>query len=119
MAEPKFGPAGNSESFAAAGFKKSEDAPAWLAQMGLTAFEYQCGRGVRCGEETALKIGAAAKQHGIQMSIHAPYFINLSSEESERMEKNVGYVLEDRAAGCAAWRNTHGRALRRSGQADP
>lgn len=40
------------------------------------------------------KIGAAAKQHGIQMSIHAPYFINLSSEESERMEKNVGYVLE-------------------------
>ena len=94
MAEPKFGPAGNSESFAAAGFKKSEDAPAWLAQMGLTAFEYQCGRGVRCGEETALKIGAAAKQHGIQMSIHAPYFINLSSEESERMEKNVGYVLE-------------------------
>ena len=93
-AEPKFGPAGNSESFAAAGFKKSEDAPAWLAQMGLTAFEYQCGRGVRCGEETALKIGAAAKQHGIQMSVHAPYFINLSSEESERMEKNVGYVLE-------------------------
>ena len=94
MAEPKFGPAGNSESFAAAGFKKSEDAPAWLAQMGLTAFEYQCGRGVRCGEETALKIGAAAEQHGIRMSIHAPYFINLSSEESERMEKNVGYVLE-------------------------
>ena len=67
MAEPKFGPAGNSESFAAAGFKKSEDAPAWLAQMGLTAFEYQCGRGVRCGEETALKIGAAAEQHGIQL----------------------------------------------------
>ena len=42
MAEPRFGPAGNSESFAAAGFKKSEDAPAWLAQMGLTAFEYPC-----------------------------------------------------------------------------
>ena len=106
MTEPRFGPAGNSESFAAAGFKKSEDAPAWLAQMGLTAFEYQCGRGVRCGEETALKIGAAAKQHGIRMSIHAPYFINLSSEESERMEKNVGYVLET------------ARPLRRSGQAD-
>ena len=47
-----------------------------------------------CGEETALKIGAAARRHGITMSIHAPYFINLSSEESERMEKNVGYVLE-------------------------
>ena len=94
MSKAKFGPAGNSESFAAEGYKKSEDAPAWLAAKGLTAFEYQCGRGVRCGEDTARKIGAAAKAHGIQMSIHAPYFINLSSEESERMEKNVGYVLE-------------------------
>lgn len=94
MSEAKFGPAGNSESFAAEGYRKSEDAPAWLAAKGLTAFEYQCGRGVRCGEETALKIGAAARAHGIQMSIHAPYFINLSSEEDERMEKNVGYVLE-------------------------
>lgn len=94
MNKAKFGPAGNSESFAAEGYKRSEDAPAWLAAKGLTAFEYQCGRGVRCGEDTALKIGAAAKAHGIQMSIHAPYFINLSSEETERMEKNVGYVLE-------------------------
>ena len=45
-------------------------------------------------EETAAKIGAAAKQNGIQVSVHAPYFINLSSEEHERMDKNIGYVLE-------------------------
>lgn len=94
MSKARFGPAGNSESFTAEGFKKSEDAPAWLAAKGLTAFEYQCGRGVRCGEETARKIGAAAALHDIRMSIHAPYFINLSSEETERMEKNIGYVLE-------------------------
>ena len=94
MIEARFGPAGNSESFAAEGFKKSEDAPAWIAARGLTAFEYQCGRGVRCGEDTAKRIGAAARAHGVQMSIHAPYFINLSSEESERMEKNIGYVLD-------------------------
>ena len=79
MIEARFGPAGNSESFAAEGFKKSEDAPAWIAARGLTAFEYQCGRGVRCGEDTAKRIGAAARAHGVQMSIHAPYFINLSS----------------------------------------
>ena len=94
MNEPRFGPAGNSESFAAAGYKKSEDAPGWLAQMGLDAFEYQCGRGVHVGAETAGRIGAAARANGIQMSVHAPYFINLSSEEHERMEKNVQYVLD-------------------------
>ena len=47
--EAVFGPAGNAESFAAAGFRATADAPAWLAQMGLTAYEYQCGRGVRVG----------------------------------------------------------------------
>ena len=31
MNKAKFGPAGNSESFAAEGYKRSEDAPAWLA----------------------------------------------------------------------------------------
>lgn len=101
MNKAKFGPAGNADSFAAAGFKKSEDAPAWLAAQGLTAYEYQCGRGVHVGEETARRIGAAAKAAGIQMSIHAPYFINLSSEESERMAKNVQYVLD--TARAAVW----------------
>ena len=94
MIEARFGAAGNSESFAAEGFNRSEDAPFRIAARGLTAFEYQCGRGVRCGEDTAKRIGAAARAHGVQMSIHAPYFINLSSEESERMEKNIGYVLD-------------------------
>ncbi|MDO5141599.1 MAG: TIM barrel protein [Eubacteriales bacterium] len=94
MSKAYFGPAGNAASFTAADYKKSEDAPAWIAAKGLNAFEYQCGRGVHCGAETAQRIGAAARAHGIRMSIHAPYFINLSSEEHERMEKNVGYVLE-------------------------
>ncbi|MGI6182067.1 MAG: TIM barrel protein [Agathobaculum sp.] len=94
MSKARFGPAGNAESFAAAGYKKSEDAPAWLAAQGLNAYEYQCGRGVHVGAETARKIGAAAAAHDVQMSVHAPYFINLSSEEHERMKKNIGYVLD-------------------------
>lgn len=89
-----FGPAGNAESFAAAGFRATTDAPAWLARMGLTAYEYQCGRGVRIGKETAKKIGQAAREHHIAMSLHAPYFINLSTEKEEQKEKNVRYVLD-------------------------
>lgn len=92
--EAKFGPAGNAQSFTAQGYKKSEQAPAWLAAQGLNAYEYQCGRGVKAGEQTAYAIGQAAAEHGIQLSIHAPYYINLSSEESERREKNIGYVLD-------------------------
>lgn len=98
MRAPEFGPAGNAESFAAAGFKATVDAPAWLHGLGLTAYEYQCGRGVNIGEQTARRIGAQAALHGIAMSVHAPYYINLSSREPERVEKNIGYVL----AACRA-----------------
>ena len=89
-----FGPAGNAESFSAAGFRATADAPAWLAQMSLTAYEYQCGRGVRVGTETAQKIGQAARENDITLSLHAPYFINLSTDTEEQREKNVRYVLE-------------------------
>ncbi|MBR5266502.1 MAG: TIM barrel protein [Clostridia bacterium] len=88
-----FGPAGNSDSFSKE-YKSSKNAPLWLKNMGLSAYEYQCGRGVNIGEITAKAIGDEAKAHGIQMSLHAPYFINLSSAEPERIEKNIRYVLE-------------------------
>ena len=93
-----FGPAGNSQSFADAGFKATVDAPAFIQKMGLNAYEYQCGHGVSVGDETARKIGDAARAHGVTMSLHAPYYINLSSDEEERIEKNIGYVL----ASCRA-----------------
>ena len=45
----RFGTAGTSDSFAAKGYKNSLDIPAYTAEMGLDAFEYQCGHGVRLG----------------------------------------------------------------------
>lgn len=91
--EIKFGPAGNSDSFAKAGFKKTADAPKWIENLGLNAFEYQCGRGINIGDETATLIGDNARKHGITMSLHTPYFINLSSIDEVRQEKNVNYIL--------------------------
>lgn len=93
MSKPRFGPAGNSQSFLDAGYKATVAAPKFIHAMGLTAFEYQCGRGVTVGQDTAEKIGAAAKEYDIALSIHTPYFINLSSAETERRQKNIGYIL--------------------------
>lgn len=92
--EIKFGPAGNSDSFTQQGFKKTVDAPKWLNEMGLNAYEYQCGRGIKIGEETATEIGVNAKKYNISLSLHTPYYINLSSNEEERMEKNALYIIE-------------------------
>ena len=57
-----FGPAGNSESFSAMGYKSSLQVPEYLTKMGLDAFEYQCGRGVNIGTEKANELGLKARK---------------------------------------------------------
>ena len=94
----RFGVAGNSDTFTNTVSKSSLDAPAWLSSIGLDHYEYQCGRGVRVKEETARQLGENARNVGITLSIHAPYFISLSNPDPEALRKNIGYV----AASCQA-----------------
>ena len=94
----RFGPAGQADNYPGKG---SADYPAWLAERGLDAFEYQCGKGVSVGEETARTVGEAARAHGIQLSLHAPYFINLANPNPESRKKTTGYVLA--ACQAAEW----------------
>lgn len=94
MLKPKFGPAGNSDSFYQEGFSASVDMPKWLAARDLDAFEYSFGRGIRLGTEGAKAIRAEAEKYGIQLSVHMPYFINLATEEDEKKVKNIGYFVD-------------------------
>ena len=84
-----FGPAGNAESFP---YKSSVDAPRWLQELGLDCYEYQCGKGVRVKEVTAVALGRQAQEHGVALSLHAPYFINLANPDPESQEKTIGYI---------------------------
>lgn len=90
---PKFGPAGNSESFAALGYKNSLQVPEYIVKMGLDCYEYQCGRGVNIGEEKAKELGEKAKAAGISLSLHAPYYISMSSVEEEKRLNSINYIL--------------------------
>ena len=60
MVYAQFGSAGNPDAFYAAGNKASIQMPAWLHGMELTAYEYQCSRGVNIKEDTARDIGLQA-----------------------------------------------------------
>lgn len=90
----KFGAAGNSDSFYKEGHKASEEMPKWLKSRGLDAYEYQCGNGVRCGEATARRIAEAAKENGIIMSVHSPYYINLATPEEEKRVGSINYIMQ-------------------------
>ena len=93
-----FGPAGNSESFSKMGYKHSTQVPEYLVKMGLDAFEYQCGRGVNIGLDKAKELGKIAKEHNITLSLHAPYYISMSSIEEEKRLNSVNYILQSARA---------------------
>ena len=87
-----FGPGGNSLSFIQEGHKSTVEAPGWVARRGLDAYEYEAGRGVSAGESVLAKIGQKAREHGILMSLHAPYFISLSGADPEKRLKSIDYI---------------------------
>lgn len=88
----RFGPAGNSSLFHDEGNKSSLEMPSWLNKKGLNAYEYQCGRGVRGREEFCEQLRKSSEEHDTLLSIHAPYFINLASEDPEKLLKSLGHV---------------------------
>ena len=90
----QFGPSGNSERFYALGLSHSEQSAPYVKEMGLDCFEYSFGRGVRMSDEKALSIGAAFAAAGVEISVHAPYFINFANPDNEMAEKSYGYVLD-------------------------
>ena len=101
----KFGPGGNSSLFASKGHKSSLDAPAWVIEMGLDAYEYECGKGVNASIETFAEIGIRAAELGVHMSLHAPYFISLSSIEEEKRLNSVKYIIQSLTAAKALGAN--------------
>lgn len=98
MSRPRFGTAGQSESFAGQGYKKMTDVPDYLQTFGLNAFEYQSGRGVRLAEDTAVVLKEKGLREDILYSIHAPYYISMASMEEEKRMNSLRYVRESAAA---------------------
>ena len=92
MSKAKFGPGGNGDLFYAQGGKGTVQAPAWVKNYGLDAYEFEAGNGLTAGEATLRKIGEEAKLHGISMSLHTPYFISLSGIDPEKRLKSIDYI---------------------------
>lgn len=68
--------------------------PEWLSKLGLNAYEYPCTRGVRLSEKMAKTLGAKAKERDIALSVHAPYYINLATEDEEKRKKSIDYIMQ-------------------------
>ena len=89
----RFGPSGNERRFAEMGFKSTLDAPKYVADNGLNAYEYSFGRGINIGDDKAAAIGNNASALDVALSVHAPYYINFANPDDAMAEKSYNYVL--------------------------
>ena len=101
-----FGPGGNSEAFKLNGGKSTLDAPKWLSEIGLDAYEYEAGNGIAASPQMLSAIGKKAKEYGLKMSLHTPYFISLSGVEEEKRLKSIKYISDSLAAAKLLFANT-------------
>ena len=88
----KFGPSGNCESFYEKGNKSTLESPKWVRDHNLDIFEYSFGKGYILSSQTAQNIGEEFKKFGVELSLHAPYFINFANPDPEMYEKTKGYI---------------------------
>ncbi len=93
-----FGPAGNDDGFKAAGYKGTLDIPEYVSGLGLTAYEYQCGRGVNIGLDKAAEFGKLSRKKGITLSLHAPYYISMSGVEEAKRLNSINYIMSSAEA---------------------
>lgn len=85
-----FGVAGNPPNFWGSEFSSDRaDAPQWLRSIGLGALEIQCTYGVRMPDERIEAFRVNAERYDIALSIHAPYYISISSPDPEGVERSL------------------------------
>src|SRR3989338_6875416 len=83
----KIGPAGSSGLGVLKGIEHTK-------QLGIDAAEVEFTYGVNMNSETAKQAGALAKKLGIDLSVHAPYYINLASEEKAKINASVVRIMQ-------------------------
>ncbi len=72
-----------------------------LSELSLECMEVQFVRGVRMSSSTAREVRKAAEEHGIYLSVHAPYYINLNASESAKREASLQRIISSALAAHA------------------
>jgi len=84
----QFGPAG------IGGFKETEEFLERYSKMGIRCAEIPFTYKIWLDNEQSKKVGEWAKKFNIILSIHAPYYINLTSENPKIIQESMQRILD-------------------------
>jgi deoxyribonuclease-4 len=92
---PYFGVAGFPPAFFESEYKKKrENIFSWLKELGLNWVELQNTYGVKMKDEQALLYKDLALENGIGISLHAPYYITLASENDDVVKRSQERIVQ-------------------------
>lgn len=90
----KFGPSSTDLLFVSEGHSSTLEMPCWLREkFNLSAFEYPFNLGIKISDEQAKKLGENAKKFNIEISAHAPYYINFANPDESFEYKSIAYII--------------------------
>jgi deoxyribonuclease-4 len=72
-----------------------------IKALGLDCLEIEFVQGVKMGFDTAAKVREKASALGVRLSVHAPYFINLNSEDPGKRLQSQERLLKTTRVGAA------------------
>lgn len=76
-----------------------------IVELNLDAMEIEFVRGVKMSLETAEEVKNTAKNLGVLLTVHAPYYINLNSSDSSKIQASIRRIIESAEIGykAGAW----------------
>jgi deoxyribonuclease IV len=94
----RLGTSGIPPNFWKTNFSKGKDSrtnmPLWIKDIGLNAYEVLYTYGARMREENALKIKENAKKNNIWLTVHAAYYVVLTSIDPNGIKRSQEELLK-------------------------
>ncbi|UGV40609.1 TIM barrel protein [Methanococcoides orientis] len=71
-----------------------------IRELGLGCMELEFVRGVRMKEGMAERVRTTAEAEEVELSVHAPYYINLNSAEEEKIDASIERIYQSARIGA-------------------
>lgn len=65
-----------------------------LVNMGIGGMEVEFVRGVNMNPDTQKEVAALSKELGLVLTAHGPYYINLNSQEEDKVDASIKRILD-------------------------
>lgn len=91
----RFGTSGNPPNFFKSKFGKDRaNAVDWIKSIGLNAYEYMMTYGARTREDKAKYIGERGKKLDVEISVHGPYYVVLTSDKEKVIANSIKEMVK-------------------------